>query len=216
MGGYSGDNGPATGAALSGPRSVKVDPAGNIYVADEANQVIRKVSQVTGLISTVVGMPVGGYGGDDGPATSARMDVPSGIALDLAGNLYLADANNSVVRKVEVASGPALWFAPVPVGEASAPQDVAFENLGNGELIISSIALATLRGADVLFGAVRLDVVPSDARNVGVANLPEIVASARIATNGFCIRRRSDVCVIVFGARPVRTPIEGMREVPAT
>ncbi len=96
--GYSGDNGPATSAQLRAVYSVAVDSAGNLYIADTDNNVIRKVSN--GVITTVVGTGTRGYSGDNGPAVSARMYGPTSVAVDSAGNLYIADLFNNAVRKV--------------------------------------------------------------------------------------------------------------------
>ncbi|HEV3201474.1 MAG TPA: hypothetical protein VGZ73_26425 [Bryobacteraceae bacterium] len=96
--GYSGDNGPATSASLAGPTSVAVDSSGNLYIADFGNHRIRKVSG--GTITTVAGNGTAGNSGDDGPATSASLNNPSGVAVDSAGTLYLADYGNNRIRKV--------------------------------------------------------------------------------------------------------------------
>jgi hypothetical protein len=96
--GYSGDNGPATSAQLNQPWGVAVDAAGNVYIADTVNNRIRKVAN--GVISTVAGNGTLGYSGDDGPATSAQLSWPAGVAVDSAGNLYVADQNNNRIRKV--------------------------------------------------------------------------------------------------------------------
>ena len=104
--GYSGDNGSAISAALAQPLGVVADRAGNIYIADTWNHVIRRVN-ISGIITTVAGTympggPVsGGYAGDNGPAVSAKLNAPSGVALDRAGNLYIADTANQVIRKVD-------------------------------------------------------------------------------------------------------------------
>jgi sugar lactone lactonase YvrE len=104
-GGYSGDGGAATNAALHSPKGVFVDGSGNLYIADTGNNVIRKVD-ASGKITTVAGnYSVGGqYGGDGGAATNASLNAPSGMAMDGAGNLYIADSDNQVIRKVD-ASG---------------------------------------------------------------------------------------------------------------
>src|SRR5207244_5581632 len=96
--GFSGDGGPATSAALNAPASVAVDSAGNVYIADELNDRIRKVS--AGTISTVAGNGSHGFSGDGGPATSAALAYPSGVALDVSGNLFISDHDYSHVRKV--------------------------------------------------------------------------------------------------------------------
>ena len=96
--GYAGDNGPAAGAKLEYPSGVAVDAAGNLYIADAANNRIRKVSN--GAIATVAGSGTAGFSGDDGPAAGAGLDFPSGVAVDAAGNLYIADTANNRIRKV--------------------------------------------------------------------------------------------------------------------
>jgi sugar lactone lactonase YvrE len=103
--GYAGDGGAATSAELSSPYGIAVDAAGNLYIADTYNEVVRKVTVATGIISTVAGNGSGGYAGDGGPATSAELSSPEGIAVDGAGNLYIADTYNSVIRKVTAATG---------------------------------------------------------------------------------------------------------------
>jgi hypothetical protein len=96
--GFSGDGGSATGASLFYPYRVAVDSAGNLYIADNVNNRMRKVSN--GTITTVAGNGAIGFSGDGGPATSASLNDPSGVAVDSAGNLYIADAENNRMRKV--------------------------------------------------------------------------------------------------------------------
>jgi sugar lactone lactonase YvrE len=98
-GGFSGDGGPATKADISTPSGLVVDPRGNVYIADRSNERVRKVSP-NGTITTVVGNGRQDFSGDGGPATSAAVDRPEGIALDAQGNLYIADTGNARVRKV--------------------------------------------------------------------------------------------------------------------
>jgi uncharacterized protein (TIGR03437 family) len=98
MYGFGGDNAQATSAELWYPSGVAVDSAGSLFIADFANSRIRKVSN--GVITTVVGNGTAGYSGDGGPATSAELYQPIGVALDSAGNLYIADISNNRIRKV--------------------------------------------------------------------------------------------------------------------
>lgn len=104
--GATGDNGPATAATLAGPSSVVLDAAGNLYVADAGNNAVRRVDAVTGIITTVAGtLGRHGYTGDRGPANSATLNTPNGIALDSSNNLYLADTGNHAIRRVDAVTG---------------------------------------------------------------------------------------------------------------
>ncbi len=98
--GYSGDGGSALSAELYGPYGLTFDPGGNLYVVDSANNVIRKVSAGTGIISTIAGNGAAAYAGDGGPATLASLNAPQRLAFDAAGDLYIADPGNYVVRMV--------------------------------------------------------------------------------------------------------------------
>jgi trimeric autotransporter adhesin len=100
--GFSGDGGPATSASLNHPMGVALDGSGNIYIADEYNNRIRKVS-TTGTITTVAGSGGPGNSGDGGLATNAQLYYPTGIALDGSGDLFIADSNNNRVREVSSA-----------------------------------------------------------------------------------------------------------------
>jgi sugar lactone lactonase YvrE len=98
-GGFSGDGGPATAAKLDGPTAVAVDGKGNVYIADINNNRVRRVGP-DGTITTIAGTGVGGFSGDGGPATSAQLFAPEGVAVDGQGTVYIADRNNGLVRKI--------------------------------------------------------------------------------------------------------------------
>jgi len=102
--GYSGDGGPASASTLSGPSGVALDGAGNLYIADTGNNVIRRIDASTGVITTVAGSTngVAGFAGDQGPATSAELNSPQGITVDSGGNLTIADTANQRIRRVAV------------------------------------------------------------------------------------------------------------------
>ena len=96
---YSGDGGQAIKAQLNQPQSVAADSAGNLYIADTANHVVRKVT-AAGAISTLAGNGSAGFGGDGGAASSSQLNAPQGVAVDASGNLYIADTGNARVRKI--------------------------------------------------------------------------------------------------------------------
>jgi NHL repeat len=147
---YSGDNGPATSAGLAQPFGAIVDSTGTLYIADTYNQVIRKVD-TSGIVTTVAGTftpggpngtGVGGYSGDNGPATSAQLNGPSGMAMDSAGNLYIADQNNHAIRKVDangfittVAGNGTQGYSgdgyPATSAQLNHPARVAVDRVGN-------------------------------------------------------------------------------------
>ena len=103
--GYSGDGAAATGAQLWGPSNVALDAAGNILITDANNNAVRKVAVATGIISTIAGNGTAGYSGDNGAATAATLAYPTFLALDKSGNILISDSDNSVIRKVTVATG---------------------------------------------------------------------------------------------------------------
>ncbi len=99
VGGYSGDGGPANLAEINNPYAVAIDSSGNVYIADTTNNRIRKIA-LDGTIQTIAGTGTPGYSGDGGPATNARLNNPSGIAVDSSGNVYVADRYNNRIRKI--------------------------------------------------------------------------------------------------------------------
>jgi sugar lactone lactonase YvrE len=108
--GYSGNNGPATSAKLQHPSGVAVDSAGELFIADSLNNVVREVDE-NGNIITVAGNGTKGYMGNNGPATSAQLNNPQGVAVDALGNLWIADTGNEVIREVFKANGEIITVA---------------------------------------------------------------------------------------------------------
>ncbi len=113
--GFSGDGGPAVSAQLREAKRIAIDAAGNLYIGDSGNNRIRKVTPA-GFISSVAGDGTSAYSGDDGPAVSAQLNEPYGIAVDAAGNLYVASQGDDRVRRIEAVNVASIFFPQVVVG----------------------------------------------------------------------------------------------------
>jgi sugar lactone lactonase YvrE len=158
-GGYSGDGGPATAAALYIPSNVAVDSSGNLFIADYGNDRIRRVDAVTGIISTIAGTGNYAFGGDGGLATAASLAGPTQIALDSAGNLFIADSSNNRIRRIDAVSGIITTAAgsgtsgfsgdggPATLAALRGPTGVAVDSFGN--LFISDRANYRIRFVDL-------------------------------------------------------------------
>jgi sugar lactone lactonase YvrE len=149
--GNPGDGGPAVSATagLNTPCGLAFDAAGNLFIADRNNDRIRRVDAVTGIISTVAGNGTSGYGGDGGLATLAALYRPEGIAIDSAGNLYIADNFNNRVRKVDAISGAISTLAST----ARAAKRVALR--GDGTLaVVVGTTLPSIASVDAVTGTV--------------------------------------------------------------
>ncbi len=109
--GYSGDGGPALQATFNLPHEIRFDKAGNFYIADMVNSAVRRVDAKTGVITTFAGTGKPGYSGDGGPANQAQLKQPHSIQFDPAGDLYICDIGNNVIRKVDMKSGSISTFA---------------------------------------------------------------------------------------------------------
>ena len=138
---FSGDGGAATNAALANPTGVAVDASGNLFIADQGNNRIRKVG-IDGIITTVAGNDTNSFSGDGGAATNASLFTPFGVAVDASGNLFIADAANRRIRKVAAngiittLAGNGLWSFSGDGGAATnaafrAPYGMAVDASGN-------------------------------------------------------------------------------------
>lgn len=105
--GYSGDGSKSTsvGVELSLPSGLVIDGAGNLYISDSGNNVVRRISAASGVITTIAGTHTAGFSGDGGPAVSAQLDQPFGLAIDSNANLYIADINNDRIRAICAGAG---------------------------------------------------------------------------------------------------------------
>lgn len=152
--GFGGDGGPATSAELYSPRGIATDAAGNLYIADQTNNVVRRVDAASQVITTVAGntsilndhgRPAAGYSGDGGPATLAQLNTPFSVYVDVKGNLFIADCGNNVVRRVDALTqkistvagdyGLGAGFSgdngPATAAQLSCPAGIALDTFGN-------------------------------------------------------------------------------------
>ena len=193
--GNTGDGGLATAAKFDSPFAVAVDGAGHIYVADNGAHVVRLFT-VGGTITTIAGTPgKAGYGGDGGPATAALLDEPSGLTLDAAGNLYIADAGNSIVRKVNpggtittVAGGGVNPGTdglgdggPAPLASLASPNGVVPDGAGNILVVDTADNLIRSFSATVPPATLVASVLPG-ARSVLDTNPATVFATMLNAT----------------------------------
>ncbi len=167
--GTSGVGGPATSAQMSGPSAVVVDSSGNLFIAD-SDGAIARIMKVTpnGTINTVAGVALSGFSGDGGPATSAALNNPTGMTVDSAGNLFIADLGNFRVRKVSASSGIITTVAGTGVsgfsGDGglatsaglSGPTGVAVDGAGNLYIVDNGL------GAELVFGNHRVRKVSAN------------------------------------------------------
>ena len=139
--GYGGDGGQATSANFAGISGIAFDASGNLYIADSENHRIRKVD-TSGVVRTVVGSGVRGTSGDNLPALGTQLWLPTSVAVDAAGNIYVSDRENCKVRKVEAASGTVKAFAGdgyfwsdgdggIATGASIYPGAILFDATGN-------------------------------------------------------------------------------------
>src|SRR5262245_35703128 len=140
-GGVLPENMPAASASLGNVSGVALDPAGDVFIALSDYNIVVRMDRNTGILTRVAGNGVKGFGGDNGPATQAELYGPSGIAVDAAGNLYIADFNNSRVRAVSngvirtiAGTGVAGYSGdegPAESAQLNGPNDVAVDKAGN-------------------------------------------------------------------------------------
>ncbi len=190
----SGDGGPARSAMLSAPAALSLDPAGNLFIADPGSffytgdapelpccdQRIRKVSP-DGTITTVAGIGAPGFSGDGGPAYTARLNGPVGLAADGAGNIYIADSGNNAIRMIHPTGHSSLVAGVVngasqKAGAVSPGETVLISGSGLGPAQLTTDSNA---GAKVLFDGAPATVVYTSAAQVA-AVVPAGIASPSV------------------------------------
>ncbi|WP_089932969.1 hypothetical protein [Candidatus Entotheonella palauensis] len=162
--GYSGDGGAATAATLSEPFMCVFDAHGNLYEAEAMNHCVRRIDAATGVITTVAGTGQEGYSGDGGPAIEAAMNQPYSLDIDVAGNLYIVDRLNAVIRKVDAATGVITTVAgtgepgysgdggPGTQAQLREPNDCFLD--GQGGLLIADVQDQRIRRLDLTTGII--------------------------------------------------------------
>jgi len=183
--GYGGDGGAATSASLGAPAHVTVDGAGNLFIADQGNNTVRRVDATTGLISTVAGTGTPGYSGDGGPAYAASLNSPHGVRVDGAGNVYIADTNNNRIRMVDttgaistVAGNGSPGFSgdggPAILASLNGPHDVWLD--GKGNLYITDTGNSRIRVMNLASGVINT-VIGNGVPTYGGDGGPAVTAS---------------------------------------
>ncbi len=175
--GYSGNNGPATVATLNAPIGLAFDAAGDLFIADYGNNVVREVVMATGNIIAVAGTGTGGYSGDNGPPTAAELDGPIGVTFDAAGDLFIAEQFNDVVCEVVKATGDIITVAgdgtvgysgdggPATDAELDGPLRVAVDAVG--DVFVADQLNNVVRG---FTPAVTVTISPAVATQIAIAS----------------------------------------------
>src|SRR5437773_243021 len=126
--GFNGDGIAATSAELCNPHGIAFDSTGNLFIADECNDRVRRVDAATRIITTVAGNGTAGYSGDAGPAASAALSGPSAVTVDRQGNLFISDSNNGRIRRVDANTQ---IITTIPMSGLANPSGIALDGAGN-------------------------------------------------------------------------------------
>jgi uncharacterized protein (TIGR03437 family) len=227
--GQIGDGSKATAAQMGAIQGVAVDRLGNVYLSDSDNHRVRKIA-ANGIVTTIAGTGLAGFGGDGGPATAAQLDTPYGLAVDLAGAVYVADYLNNRVRRIGP-DGVISTFAgsggnassgdggPAPSAHLLGPRNVAVDAAGNlyiSEFGANRVRKVTLDGNIQTFAGTGIAGNGSDGMPAAITQLSQPTGLAVDRTgvlyiadsgNGLVRKVLSDgLMSIVLGAAPAKYP----------
>ncbi len=217
----SGDGGSALSAGLSNPRGIAVDSSGILYIADSGNQRVRKVS--SGIITTIAGTGTSGFSGDGGSASSAQLYYPGGVAVDSAGNLYIADSSNYRVRKVSGGiittiagtgiSGYSGDGGAAASAEMTYPDGVAVDSIGNVYIAdtynqrIREVALQASQ--TITFGALSNQVFGAAPFTVSASATSGLTVSFASTTASVCTVSGTTVTLVAVGTCTIQATQAG-------
>jgi len=210
--GFLGDGGTAKSAQLSGPTALALDAADDLFIADTGNNRIRKISAQTGDISTIAGDGTANFAGDGGAATLAELMAPAGIAVDLTGNVYVADTGNNRIRLVSASTGFITTIAgngtPALAGDGGAasaaelnhPSALALDF--NGNLFIADTANAEVRKIALAAGTI---AAVAGNGSAGFGGDGTVATSASLSSpSGIAIDAAGDLYIADAGNNRIR------------
>ena len=175
--GYSGDGGQATAAELDYPSGIALNSSGSLLViADTCNDRIREVNVSSGIITTAAGDGKYGFSGDNGPATAAELSYPSGVAVDSAGDLFIADTDNNRVREVNVSSGKITTVA----GNGTAGSTVGSNSVATASELYQPMGVAVDSNGNLFIADTQNDRV----REVSAGKISTVAGTGSAAYNG--------------------------------
>jgi sugar lactone lactonase YvrE len=229
--GYGGDGGPATSAQLNSPWGVTPSVTGQLYIADQNNNRIRAIG-TSGVITTVVGTGTEGFSGDAGPASAATLNVPASVAIDAAGNLYVADSGNNRVRKINASTGIITTIAggtsqafsgdSGPANQAGlyGPYTLALDSQGSlfiADVFHNRIRKVSANAATLVYQPIRVDRVSTALTQVleNDGNAPLNLASITAITAAQ-VDPTTTTCTASSTLAPLSTCVIGLDFAPTT
>ena len=183
--GFAGDNGPATAALLKFPQRVAFDPQGNLLILDRGNRRLRRVNTASGLITTIAGTAKWPASGDNGPAVNASFNDPMGLAVDAAGNIYIADAAGRSVRKIDVSGNiHTIAGTGIATGSIDGPGGNPADDLGDlGPALLATFIAPNALAIDSFGNLYVSDMSADRVRRIDTSGIIRTIAGTGTGTN---------------------------------